>query len=199
MNPYAPYQSMARASVRSAPATSVVEPWPTPAPSPVTPMAPAALPAPTVAPTPDRERSGRRRGMLGIAAIALLPPRSPLAAPPRRRWTAPARGIGRRRGLAAVAVATLSTAAPAPDLTGVVASVRDSVVTITSEGFSSRGFGPGTSRPPASARASSSTADGYILTNKHVVSGSESLTVELADGRQYPATIVANRTTRTSP
>ena len=34
------------------------------------------------------------------------------------------------------------------------------------------------------------TADGYILTNKHVVAGSQSLTVELADGDQFPATIV---------
>ena len=48
----------------------------------------------------------------------------------------------------------------------------------------------GTSRRPASARASILTADGYILTNKHVVTGSQSLTVELADGRQFPATIV---------
>ena len=34
------------------------------------------------------------------------------------------------------------------------------------------------------------TANGYILTNKHVVAGSQSLSVELADGRQFPATIV---------
>src|SRR5262249_18308410 len=34
------------------------------------------------------------------------------------------------------------------------------------------------------------TANGYILTNRHVVEGSQSLTVELEDGRDYPATIV---------
>jgi serine protease Do len=34
------------------------------------------------------------------------------------------------------------------------------------------------------------TSDGSILTNRHVTEGSQSLTVELADGRQFDATIV---------
>ena len=38
------------------------------------------------------------------------------------------------------------------------------------------------------------TADGYILTNRHVTEGSQSLTVELADGRQFDATLVREST-----
>ena len=92
---------------------------------------------------------------------------------------------------AAVTVAAGSTAAPgasAPDLPDVVAVVRNSVVTITSQGFSSRGF----NQIPSTGVGSGIllTADGYILTNKHVVAGSQSLTVELADGTQYPATVI---------
>jgi serine protease Do len=34
------------------------------------------------------------------------------------------------------------------------------------------------------------TADGYILTNRHVVKGSQSLSVALNDGTEYPAEIV---------
>jgi serine protease Do len=69
-----------------------------------------------------------------------------------------------------------------------VAAVRDSVVTITSEGYSSRRF---TSIPSSGVGSGVVlTADGYILTNKHVVAGSQSLSVELADGRQFPATVV---------
>jgi serine protease Do len=85
-------------------------------------------------------------------------------------------------------VATASNNVTAPDLTDVVAAVRDSVVTITSKGFSSRGF----AEIPSTGVGSGVilTADGYILTNKHVVHGSQSLTVELADGEQFPATIV---------
>jgi len=93
-------------------------------------------------------------------------------------------------GAAAVTTAAGSNgAAPSvPALTDVVAAVRDSVVTITSEGFSSRGFQTIPSTGVGSGIVL--TADGYILTNKHVVTGSQSLTVELADGRQLPATIV---------
>jgi serine protease Do len=75
-----------------------------------------------------------------------------------------------------------------PDLPAVVAAVRDSVVTITSEGFSSRGFADIPSTGVGSGVVL--TADGYILTNKHVVAGSQSLTVELADGRQFSADVV---------
>ncbi len=61
-------------------------------------------------------------------------------------------------------------------------------MTITSKGFSSRGF----AQIPSTGVGSGIvlTADGFILTNKHVVTGSDSLTVELADGQQFPARIV---------
>ena len=71
-----------------------------------------------------------------------------------------------------------------------MAAVRDSVVTITSEGVSARGFGFGNIPSTGVGSGVILTADGYILTNKHVVTGSDSLTVELSDGRQLPATIV---------
>jgi serine protease Do len=90
------------------------------------------------------------------------------------------------------AVTASATEAPAStetaDLTDIVAAVRDSVVTITSEGYSSRGF----MQIPSTGVGSGIvlTGDGYILTNRHVVEGSQSLTVELADGRHFDATIV---------
>jgi serine protease Do len=92
---------------------------------------------------------------------------------------------------AVTAAANPDSAAPAEtaDLTDVVAAVRDSVVTITSEGFSSRGF----NQIPSTGVGSGIvlTSDGYILTNRHVVEGSQALTVELADGSQYDATVIA--------
>jgi serine protease Do len=113
-------------------------------------------------------------------------------------------------GTAALVTGPLAPAAPSPastpsavtaaagsgaeepeavDLTDVVAAVRESVVTITSEGFSPRGF----AQIPSSGVGSGIviTGDGYILTNRHVVEDSESLTVELADGQQFDATVVA--------
>jgi serine protease Do len=78
--------------------------------------------------------------------------------------------------------------AAATDRPAVVASVRDSVVTITNEGESGRGM----FQIPSTGVGSGIilTSDGYILTNKHVVAGSQSLSVELADQETFPATIV---------
>jgi serine protease Do len=90
-------------------------------------------------------------------------------------------------GAAAVAAPT-SVASATPDLVDMVAAVRDSVVTVNSEGSVARGF----SQIPATGVGSGVilSTDGYILTNRHVVDGSRSLTVELADGEQLPATLV---------
>jgi serine protease Do len=161
-------------------------------PEPLTPTsspAYAASTGPTPRPAP-RRTSGPRGGAISVALAAILSaalaaggtaalvtgPLAPSASPAS---TGPA-------AVTTVAGATAATAAP--ELTDVVASVRDSVVTIMSEGFSSRGFG----QIPSTGVGSGVilTADGYILTNRHVVAGSQSLTVELSDGRQLPATIV---------
>ena len=128
--------------------------------------------------------------MVGIAGVILLSATlaaggtAALVAGPLR----PAAPTSPAGAPAVVTSAPGSSAAPAPALTDVVAAVRDSVVTITSEGFSSRGF----AQIPSSGVGSGVilTADGYILTNKHVVADSQSLTVELDDGRQFPATLV---------
>lgn len=92
-------------------------------------------------------------------------------------------------GAVTVATGSGATATASPeDLTDVVAAVRDSVVTITSEGYSSRGL----MQIPSTGVGSGIvlTGDGYILTNRHVIEGSQSLTIELADGRQFDATVV---------
>jgi serine protease Do len=82
-----------------------------------------------------------------------------------------------------------SASASEPALTDVVAAVRDSVVTITSEGVSSRGLMSIPSTGVGSGIVL--TSNGYILTNRHVVEGaSQSLTVELADERTFDATVV---------
>ena len=114
----------------------------------------------------------------GTAALVTGPlaPPSPRARRRRRRGRGRGRRLGRHGGTRDA------------DLTDVVAAVRDSVVTITSEGFSLAGF----QQIPSTGVGSGIvlTGDGYILTNRHVVEDSQSLTVELADGRQFDATIV---------
>ena len=75
------------------------------------------------------------------------------------------------------------------DITGVVARAKDSVVTLTSKIATNRGpFGDGTATGIGSGIIL--TADGYVLTNRHVVEGSQSLTATLGDGSEYPASVV---------
>jgi serine protease Do len=105
---------------------------------------------------------------------------------------------------------TAATGAPAPtanavttgtsdvtttaDLTSVVAAAKNSVVTITSSGFSGQRFSPFSMPTTGVGSGIILTANGYILTNRHVVEGSTSLTVTLADGRELDARIVQQAT-----
>jgi S1-C subfamily serine protease len=103
-------------------------------------------------------------------------------------------------GTAALAVAPAPTANAAvtttggtttvqqEDITAVVAAARDSVVTLTSQISNARGPFGGTATGVGTGIVL--TADGYALTNRHVVEGSQSLTATMADGTEYPATVV---------
>jgi len=174
-------------------------PPPTPlTPSSSTPVQPAtptsSIETPLATKTSPAPRSSGRRGTATVIAAAALS--AVLAAGGTAALVTGPLGLGAAPtsapGGAAVTTATGANGptASAPPLTDVVAAVRDSVVTITSEGVSARGFGFGNIPSTGVGSGVILTADGYILTNKHVVTGSDSLTVELSDGRQLPATIV---------
>ncbi|HEY8635725.1 MAG TPA: trypsin-like peptidase domain-containing protein [Candidatus Limnocylindrales bacterium] len=170
-------------------------PEPTVPTTPVTAATPIVPVVPAVPPrAAKRRRSGGMATIFGAAILSAVLAAGGTAAlvtgPLAPQPSSPATGAP-----GAVTVAAGSSAAPAAStdaLPDVVAAVRNSVVTITSQGFSSRGF----SQIPSTGVGSGIvlTADGYILTNKHVVAGSQSLTVELADGEQFPATIVKQST-----
>ena len=93
-------------------------------------------------------------------------------------------------------VAVVTTTPPvARDLTDVVAAATPSVVTITSETQVSGGRVSPFDVPATGVGSGVIlTADGYILTNRHVVEDSQSLTVELEDGRTFDATVVETAT-----
>jgi serine protease Do len=83
-----------------------------------------------------------------------------------------------------------TTTVQGDDITAVVAKAKDSVVTLTSKIATNRGpFGDATATGIGSGIIL--TADGYVLTNKHVVEGSQSMTATLGDGSEYPATVVS--------
>jgi serine protease Do len=76
------------------------------------------------------------------------------------------------------------------DITAIVARAQPSVVTITADGLSTNGFSPFQVPTRGVGSGVIVTSDGYILTNRHVVEGSQTLSVELSDGRQLAAKVI---------
>ena len=155
-------------------------------------VAPAAVPpAPASSATPDRgpARERRGRGIATVLAASLLS--ATLAAGgtalavtlvlPAPAVTTPGTGTART---------TSTTNVLALDLTEVIAEAQKSVVTITTDGSTAEDFSP--FGQPAGGIGSGVilTANGYILTNRHVVEDARTLSVELQDGTTYDATLI---------
>jgi S1-C subfamily serine protease len=107
----------------------------------------------------------------------------------------PALGLAQLRAspeaqLAAQATATVT---PAPSFRSLIYEVTDlvkpAVVQVTNEQMVPGSFLPGTAIPAGVGSGVIYDAEGYILTNNHVVEGAYSLIVSLADGRSYTATL----------
>jgi serine protease Do len=80
------------------------------------------------------------------------------------------------------------------DLTEVIAEAQKSVVTITANGVSAEGFSPFGQTATGIGSGIVISADGYILTNRHVVEGAQTLSVELQDGTTYDARLIEQAT-----
>lgn len=74
-------------------------------------------------------------------------------------------------------------------VSGIVSHIEDSVVAITTEGVSTNPFYQQYVTQGAGSGVVLS-ADGYIVTNYHVISGANTVTVTLNDGTTYDATVV---------
>jgi len=85
---------------------------------------------------------------------------------------------------------TSATTVQTIDLTAVIAEAQKSVVTITANGMSTDGFSPFGQPVGGIGSGIVLTSNGYILTNRHVVEGAQTLSVELQDGTTYDATLV---------
>jgi S1-C subfamily serine protease len=163
----------------------------------------SAQPAPSSPAAPSRP--GRRPALGAVVGSAILAAVLAsgstfavveLAAPHDQPAASPA--AANANVTAQAPAASTGTSVSQDDITGVVASVKDSVLTLTSTIATNGGgrfgfpFGGGGGGGTATGIGSGIilTSDGYVLTNRHVVEGSESLKATLADGTEYPATVV---------
>jgi S1-C subfamily serine protease len=149
---------------------------------PVEPLAPAPRPEPAPA------RPSRGLGTILVAAVlsaVLASAGTALAV--SRLVPEPSAPV---RALPTAVAAVTGTTVQAVDLTEVVAAARASVVTITADGASTGGFLPFGHPTQGVGSGIILTADGYILTNRHVIEGARTLTVALHTGELVPARLV---------
>jgi serine protease Do len=175
-------------------------PTPPPAPEPGRWQAPEPPAAPKVPTTPVKPGgNGRRTGVGAILGVSLLSAvlaaggttlavtslvKSPAATPPAATTPAQAASTGG------------STTVQNVDLTDVIAAAQKSVVTITADGVSGNDFSPFGAPTGGIGSGVIITPNGYILTNRHVVEGAQTLSVQLQDGKTYPAQLIEQSQTK---
>lgn len=135
----------------------------------------------------SRRRAGRIAGSLtALALAAALGSGATLATlgPPATATSAIA-GTGTTG--ASIAAASVATDADEP-LVGIIAAAQASIVTITAE----TQLGSGPTRGTATSTGSGIIvgANGYVLTNAHVISDAGTITVTLLDGAEYAASVI---------
>ena len=162
--------------------------------SPATPAGWTAVPASSAATSPVPTTPVRRASSRGLRTIvgasvlaAVLASGSTVGI---LMATQPAATPAASGAAAATANAVPAKIITDADLPNVVAAAKESVVTITADGISAGGMSMFNMPTTGIGSGIILTSDGYILTNRHVVNGSQSLTVTTNDGTDYPAQIV---------
>ena len=122
-------------------------------------------------------------GGTALLVRSMVPTQTAVATAP------PATAAAATAAAASAATTTTTTTTTTADITAIVALAKQSVVTITADGVSVKGFNAG---EPTQGVGSGLilTATGYILTNRHVVEGSQTLSVALENGKSYPAKLI---------
>ena len=199
MPPPAPGTPQPAATGSSAPAPAMPA-WalpgaPDPTPSGWTAVPAAAPTAPVAASAPPARPSDRRRnGGIGTVLAAAVLSATLAAGGTVAAITQLVPGAAGVIPTIGAAKTTSATTVQSLDLTEVIAEAQKSVVTITANGVSTEGFSP--FGQPATGIGSGIviSADGYILTNRHVVEGAQTLSVELQDGTTYDARLIEQAT-----
>ncbi len=139
-------------------------------------MPPAGPPPLPMANGPTKKPGSMRRGTVTVAAVATLF----AGALGGTVGALVANHDGATTPLSTAAAASPVSANAPSDLSSVIQKVLPSVVQVNLRAGNEQGVGSGVII----------SADGKILTNNHVVSGAQSLTVTLSDGRTVDASVI---------
>ncbi len=167
--------------------TVPLPPWSAPPAPPVSWGPPGSI---TSAPSARGERRDGIGTLIAVAALAAVLSSGGTALLVHEMLPTATAGTAAPTVVATSSAATSTTTIQTTDITAIVAQAKHSVVTITANGVSASGFDAG---QPTEGVGSGLvvTANGYILTNRHVVENSRTLSVEIESGKSYPARLVA--------
>ena len=189
-HPYDPFETPGASS-----------PTPPPAPEPARWQAPEPPASSAVATTPVKPAGRRRRTgagtILGVSLLSAVLASGGTALAVESLVARPAATPAAvTPPVQAASTGSASTNVQTVDLTGVIAAAQKSVVTITADGISSNELSPFGAPTGGIGSGVIITANGYILTNRHVVEGAQTLSVQLQDGKSYPAQLIEKSDTK---
>ncbi len=155
---------------------------------------PVSAPVAGSTPAATRADSGRSRGIGTVLAAAVLSATLATGGTVAAITQLVPGAAGVVNSTIGAAKTTSATTVQTLDLTEVIAEAQKSVVTITANGISTEGFSPFGQPTSGIGSGIVVTPDGYILTNRHVVEGAQTLSVELQDGTTYDARLIEQAT-----
>jgi serine protease Do len=181
------------------------DPTPDPAFEPLTPVRPpsqAGSSAATVVGEPIVSPSGtatssrpfRGRWLAGVLAVSMLSAvvGSVGTVGLLTGFAATDRGAGTTPATATSASTTPASVSSADAVVAVAESASPAVVTITVDSAGQAGYGPFSVPSTGVGSGFVFDASGLILTNHHVIEGSDRITVTFKDGSELPGTVVAS-------
>jgi S1-C subfamily serine protease len=166
-------------------------------PAPIVPVTPAAFAPPAEGPgatppgTDDRRRArGRGFGPVLVAAALSAALASAGTAAIVHEIVPTTAVVVQEPTASATSTSGGTTTVETADLSSIVGSARESVVTITADGMTTNRFSPFGVPTTGIGSGIIISSDGYILTNRHVTENASTLSVELYDGETFPATLI---------
>ena len=157
----------------------------TPAPGPYQPLPPEMGEQGPLGPEPPRKKKGRGKKIVSGALALVLVAGVSFGGGYAGFKAASAGQTDRIVYQAPTSTPASGTGTTAANLVGVINAVNPSVVAVTTEQMVTSNFWGGQQVVSGAGSGVIFTADGYIITNNHVIEGAQQIKVKLSDDTEY--------------
>ena len=162
----------------------------TPAPGPYQPLPPEMGEQGPLGPEPPRKKKGRGKKIVSGALALVLIAGVSFGGGYAGFKAASAGQTDRIVYQAPTSTPASGTGTTAANLVGVINAVNPSVVAVTTEQMVTSNFWGGQQVVSGAGSGVIFTADGYIITNNHVIEGAQQIKVKLSDDTEYTAKLI---------